>query len=582
MRPNSGKLSASDREAYNQTRGDETSRKPLVSTIIIFFDAERFLEEAIGSVFAQTYDAWELLLVNDGSNDGSVAIAQRWAKQHPSKVRYLEHTGHQNRGMSASRNLGIAYAKGEYIAFLDADDVWLSNKLDRQVAILAAQPEAAMVYGPAQWWYSWTGRAEDRLRDYIPEPGVPANTLVEAPALLRRFLRLPDISPVPSSVLIRRHIVEQVGGFEERFRGLYEDQVFFAKVCLAAPVFVSGECSARYRQHPHSNCASTLETASTVRAQFLRWLAEYVGAKNGALSTPLRRQIWPCRYPNLDRLYQSSRHGLPGKLWRSSLGFKSRWLSLPIIRQLRCLQFRRLEPIGNGRQRGTPIVRYYWDKYLQKHHADIRGTALEIGTTHTIRKLGGIAVTCPEGIDLSPHSPEVSVVADLSRADHVPSDRYDCFVNQFTMHLIYDAEAALYHSIRLLKPGGVLLINFSCVDYYFPRGLDMGTGEPLFLYRWYTPIQVENLLRSLSLRAEDYTLDVCGNLFTRIAYQMNMPAQELTQRELDFVDPGHPLLICVRVVKPADWRATKPEYRTPWLPEVTPARWNPVMGHYAT
>src|SRR5262249_2111253 len=561
---------------------DDMSTVPLVSVVIIFLNAERFLEEALESVFGQTYDAWELLLVDDGSTDGSTAIAQRYTQQHPGKVRYLEHPDHQNRGMSASRNLGISNAHGAYIAFLDADDVWLPNKLDRQVAILEAQPEAAMGYGPAQWGYRWTARAEDRLRDYIPEPGGPANALLEAPTLLTRFVRLPDIAPCPSSVLIRGNLVEQVGGFEERFRGLYEDQVFFAKVCLAATVFVSAECSTRYRQHPHSNCATTVETASAVRAQFLKWLAEYMHAQNGALPAPLHRQIWPCRYPHLDRIYQRARHGLLGKLWRSSLGFKCRWLSLPIIRQLRCLQFRQLEPIGNGRQRGTPIVRYYWDKYLQKYHADIRGTALEIGTTHTIRRFGSLAVTCAEAIDLSPHSPEVAVVADLSRADEVPSGRYDCFVNQFTMHLIYDAEAALYHAIRILKPGGVLLINFSCVDYYFPRGLDMGTGEPLFLYRWYTPIQVENLLRSLSLKSGDYTLDIYGNLFTRIAYQMNMAAEELTRRELEYADAGHPLLICARVVKPDNWQATKPEYRTPWLPEVTPARWNPVMGHYAT
>jgi len=128
----------------------------------------------------------------------------------------------------------------------------------------------------------------------------------------------------------------------------------------------------------------------------------------------------------------------------------------------------------------------------------------------------------------------------------------------------------------------VLLVNFSCVDYYFPRGLDMGTGEPLFLFWWYTPIQVENLLRALDLRPEDYTLDIHGNLFTRIAYQMNLPAEELTRRELDFVDPGHPLLICVRVVKRADWRPDKPEYSAPWKPDVAPAQWSPVTGHYAT
>ncbi len=322
---------------------------------------------------------------------------------------------------------------------------------------------------------------------------------------------------------------------------------------------------------------------SAARSAFLRWLADYI-AKHYDIRglRTLRTELWPCRYPKLDRIYQWARSALPGRVWRSALGFRSSLLRLPLVRNLRCLQFRRLRPVGHGRQRETPIVRHYWHKYLQKHQKDIRGTALEIGTTDTIRRFGGIAVTCAEGIDLSPHSPEVTVVADLSRADHVPSDRYDCFVNQFTMHLIYDAEAALYHSIRLLKPGGVLLINFSCVDYYFPRGLDMGTGEPLFLYRWYTPIQVENMLRNLGLRAEDYTLDVYGNLFTRIAYQMNMAAEELTRRELEYADAGHPLLICARVAKPADWQADKPDYRTPWNPGVTPAQWNSVTGHYGT
>ena len=567
-------------------RDQQQRAEPLVSTIIIFLNAERFLAESIESVLSQTYDHWELLFVDDGSTDESRNIALHYAEQYPGKVRYFDHPRHENRGMSASRNMGIANAKGEYIAFLDADDVWLPHKLEHQVAILESQPHAAMVYGPTQWWYSWTGDRTDVPRDYIHELGVEPNTLLQPPVLISRFLRTPEISPCTCSALMRRTTVQQVGGFEERFRGLYEDQAFFAKLCLSEPVFVSGECSARYRQHSTSNCNSTIgtEQPAAARLAFLKWLKEYQADQNltGVTnSAAFLKKLWPCRYPKLDRLYQRARFGLPAKLFRRVQDLKIKSLSLPLIRNLRWVLLRRLEPIGNGLQRGTPIVRYYWERYLQEHLADIRGTALEIGTTDTIRRFGGIAVTRAEAIDLSPHSPEITVVADLSRADHVPSDRYDCFVNQFTMHLIYDAEAALYHSIRILKPGGVLLINFSCVDYYFPSGLDMGTGEPLFLYRWYTPIQVENLLRSLSLQAEDYSMDVCGNLFTRVAYQMNMPAEEMTRRELEYVDPGHPLLICARIVKPFNWQAPKPEYRNPWLPQVTPAQWNPETGHYA-
>jgi glycosyltransferase involved in cell wall biosynthesis len=87
-------------------------------------------------VLAQTYDSWELMLVDDGSADGSTDIALRYAKQYPKKVRYFEHDGHQNRGASASRNLGISHAKGHYVAFLDADDVWLPHKLEQQVAVI--------------------------------------------------------------------------------------------------------------------------------------------------------------------------------------------------------------------------------------------------------------------------------------------------------------------------------------------------------------------------------------------------------------------------------------------------------------
>src|SRR5918999_1055965 len=116
----------------------EMSSKPLVSVIMIFLNAEKFIEEAIESVFAQTYDSWELLLVDDGSTDDSTDIALRYAQQNPERVRYLEHDSHLNRGMSASRNLGITHAIGEYIAFLDADDVWLPHKLEQQVAILSS------------------------------------------------------------------------------------------------------------------------------------------------------------------------------------------------------------------------------------------------------------------------------------------------------------------------------------------------------------------------------------------------------------------------------------------------------------
>jgi hypothetical protein len=256
-------------------------------------------------------------------------------------------------------------------------------------------------------------------------------------------------------------------------------------------------------------------------------------------------------------------------------------MRLPVVRQLRCVQLRRMRPLADGRQRGVPIVRYYWAQFLEKHRSDIRGRGLEIGSTWTIRHYGGTALTHADAIDLDAHSAEVTVVADLTQADVIAADTYDCFVNQFTMHLVYDLDSALYHSLRILEPGGTLLVNFPSVEYCFARGLDMNTGAPLFVFWQFTALHVENLLRRTGLSDGDFELELYGNLFTRIAYQMNMPAEELTRAELDYADPGHPLLICVRAVKPSGWDLSRPEHVTPWVPSVTPGRWNPVTGHYA-
>ncbi|MCS6926696.1 MAG: glycosyltransferase family 2 protein, partial [Candidatus Binatia bacterium] len=205
---------------------------PYVSVITPFFNAEAFLAEAIDSVLAQTYRDWELVLVDDGSTDRSTAIARAYADRYPEKIRYCEHAGHRNRGKSTSRNLGLAQASGRYVTFLDADDVFLPHKLERQVALLDATPHAAMVYGRTQYWYSWTGKPEDRKRDRVGKLGLKAGRLFPPPLLVIRFLQDGGMVPCLCALLVRHEAIRAVGGFEEAIQHLYEDQVFLAKVCL--------------------------------------------------------------------------------------------------------------------------------------------------------------------------------------------------------------------------------------------------------------------------------------------------------------------------------------------------------------
>ena len=264
-----------------QEKRGKLGNKPLVSSIIIFLNAERFIAEAINSVLSQTYDNWELLLVDDGSTDGSTQIALEFAEQHPGKVRYLEHSGHRNRGKEASRNLGIDNAKGEYLAFLDADDVWLPQTLEQQTAILSSYGDAGMVYGSAQYWYSWTGDIEDAtrdFRDFVEERGVKPNTLLKPPQLVTVLLRDVGGTPCICSAMLRREVVTQVGGFDEEFNGQFEDQALYVKVGLQAPVFVADKCWSKYRQHAGSSWHITQKTGQhqSARLYFLNWVAEYL------------------------------------------------------------------------------------------------------------------------------------------------------------------------------------------------------------------------------------------------------------------------------------------------------------------
>lgn len=282
---------------------DVGDRRPLVSVIVIFLDAELFLAEAIESVFAQTYPEWELVLVDDGSTDTSTTIARDYAAQRPLQVRYVEHANHRNHGTSASRNAGARRSAGEYLAFLDADDVWLPEKLEHQVEILRSHPEVALVYGRSEYWHSWPGAGAPG--DYVAALGVAAETIVRPPTLLTLALESRAPTASMSDILVRRNSFERVGGFEEDFRGslqYVEDQAFLAKLYVAEPVYVSGECWYRYRQHGES-CVARTELSGrkrAIRLAYLCWLGGYLTdhrIEDARLWRALRRKQRHLRHP---------------------------------------------------------------------------------------------------------------------------------------------------------------------------------------------------------------------------------------------------------------------------------------------
>lgn len=263
-----------------------------MSCILIFLDAQRFIDEAVRSVVAQAgWDDWELLLVDDGSTDASTEIARSWARGDR-RIRYVEHPGHVNKGMSAARNLGVAKARGRYIAFLDSDDVWLPAMLAQRMRLLEDHPEAHGVIGPTWEWHSWTGAAADRLRDTLLPlpPGLPVRQVVRPPGAFAAVYGQPGYESAPAicSLMMRRETFLGVGGSLATFRSLFEDQVLFARAFLHAPIVLDDRPLALYRQHPSSACAVAIgrgeynpNYANPALDRFVAWLSAYVEERFG-------------------------------------------------------------------------------------------------------------------------------------------------------------------------------------------------------------------------------------------------------------------------------------------------------------
>jgi glycosyltransferase involved in cell wall biosynthesis len=284
---------------------------PRVSVITPFLNAQSFLAEAVESVRAQSTQDWELLLIDDGSTDGSSATARGYAANTPERIRYLHHAGHRNRGKSVSRNLGIAHARGEFVVFLDADDVLLPHKLRHQIDLLDKHPHAAMIYGNTEYWTSWNANRKARERDHLGKLGVPSGRSHSPPTLVTTWLRKPGTVPCLCAGLARIDTVRRVGGYEEDIHDLYEDQVFLVKMAMAAPVYVESGWGERYRQHSQSTSARAIAAGSyhplrpnPARLKFLRWLQDYLsslGVLQGELARALHAALRPYRHPALYR-----------------------------------------------------------------------------------------------------------------------------------------------------------------------------------------------------------------------------------------------------------------------------------------
>lgn len=163
--------------------------RPLVSVIVPVYNGERYLADALESIFEQDYDPFEVIVVDDGSADGTSGIAKSYKE-----IRYIYQ---MNQGQGAAMNVGIKAAQGEFIAFLDADDLWTPNKLSVQVDYLPSHPQVGVVIG--------------RMQNFL-EPGAKLPRQKTKDLLLADFVGL-----ALGATVVRKTVFEQIGGFDTSY-----------------------------------------------------------------------------------------------------------------------------------------------------------------------------------------------------------------------------------------------------------------------------------------------------------------------------------------------------------------------------
>jgi glycosyltransferase involved in cell wall biosynthesis len=220
------------------------SPAPTITAVVTFWNRERYLTEAVESVLAQRHDV-ELVLVDDGSTDGSTDIARRYVPP----ARLIEQA---NRGSVGAANTGVAHATGDYVAFCDSDDLWTSSRLDVQLAAVAGDPLLDLVFGHADEFLSPELDAVS-VRTRAPRGVIPAK--------------------IPSAALIRRDLFERVGVFDEALRSgawlswYAHARESGARECMLPDVVL------RRRIHEHNNFA-TQEGAALNYLKALRPLVQ--------------------------------------------------------------------------------------------------------------------------------------------------------------------------------------------------------------------------------------------------------------------------------------------------------------------
>jgi glycosyltransferase involved in cell wall biosynthesis len=538
---------------------------PSVSLVITSYNHGQFLAEAIESALSQTRRFHEVLLVDDGSTDDTAAVAARYPQ-----AQYIRQ---ENRGLAAARNAGLRRAQGAFVVFLDADDYLHPEAVEAGLKCFGANPKASFVYGR----YCNVKASGEALAVE------PLHACGQEPYL--EFLRGNCIG-MHATVMYRRSAPIAVGGFREELKAC-EDYDMYLRIARQGEVACHEVVVAAYRRHAGNmsgNARLMLLTSTGVltdqwphvqpnsvrRSAYREGLRHWQKHYGAQLARHIRREFGAgASYCSLLRdaslLLTHAPHAFVTgcrKICKTvfrKLGF---WLPfdltnrkpshyLPPRGRIAFGDLRRLEPFSRdfGYDRGTPVDRYYIERFLSAHSVDIRERVLEIGDNNYTRRFGGARVSISDVLNFYPGDTTTTIVSDLTTGAGIPDEAFDCLIVTQTLHLLWDMQAAVRTLYRILKPGGILLLTVPGTISQLEQGQWRST--------WYWGLgmlAVERLFGSVFGPSVQVTSH--GNVLASIAFLHGIAAEELEVAELDHRDALYPLLMTVRAVKPHSEAAT--------------------------
>lgn len=207
--------------------------EPKVTVVLPAYNATQYIRETIDSVLKQSYQNFELLVIDDGSTDDTAEVVQAYVQQD-SRVQLISQP---NQGVSAARNHGTRRASGELIAFLDADDLWVPHKLEAHVRHFSSDAKLGMSFARIEYIDSNSKRTGQqshlRLKNILPQHFYQDN-----------------LACTPSNVVVRREVLQEIGGFDSDLSGLADIDLFLRVSCSGWKVEGLDEVLVYYRFHP--------------------------------------------------------------------------------------------------------------------------------------------------------------------------------------------------------------------------------------------------------------------------------------------------------------------------------------------